>query len=150
MSRRRIAVLTAQIEEYGQTVFLRGLIRSAFEHDIEVSVFSMFQKIQSSIAREKGDSSIFDLVNYSLYDAIVVVPNTIHTPGIVDEIEEKIKSTYNGPVLYIDRDSEDFYSFKINASHSLYKVVSHLIEDHNLTDIGFISGIFKIFGENSV
>lgn len=140
MCRRRIAVLTAQIEEYGQTVFLRGLIRSAFEHDIEVSVFSMFQKIQSSIAREKGDSSIFDLVNYSLYDAIVVVPNTIHTPGIVDEIVDKIKSTYNGPVLYIDRDSEDFYSFKINASHSLYKVVSHLIEDHNLTDIGFISG----------
>ena len=140
MSRRRIAVLTAQIEEYGQTVFLRGLIRSAFEHNMDVSVFSMFQKIQSSIAREKGDSSIFDLVNYSLYDAIVVVPNTIHTPGIVDEIVEKIKSTYNGPVLYIDRDSEDFYSFKINASHSLYKVVSHLIEDHNLTDIGFISG----------
>ena len=140
MSRRRIAVLTAQIEEYGQTVFLRGLIQSAFEHNMDVSVFSMFQKIQSSIAREKGDSSIFDLVNYSLYDAIVVVPNSIHTPGIVDEIVEKIKTTYNGPVLYIDRDSEDFYSFRINASLDLEKVVSHLIEVHGFTDIAFLSG----------
>ena len=62
--RRKIAVLTAQIEESGQTIFLRGLLRSAFSHGYDVSVFSMFQKIQSSLAREKGDSSIYDLINF--------------------------------------------------------------------------------------
>lgn len=138
--RRKIAVLTAQIEESGQTVFLRGLLRSAFSHGYDVSVFSMFQKIQSSLAREKGDSSIYDLINFSLFDAVVLVPNTIHTPGINEEITSRIKASYVGPVICIDKDSDDFRSMFISASHHLYKVVSHLIEDHGMTDIAFLSG----------
>ena len=37
-----------------QTVFLKGFLNRAFRHGSDVSVFSMFQKVQSSVAREKG------------------------------------------------------------------------------------------------
>ena len=138
--RKRIVILTAQTEENSQTVFLKGFLNRAFRHGYDVSVFSMFQKVQSSVAREKGDSSIYDLVNFELFDAVVLIPNTIHTVGVLDEILKKIKNVYNGPVISIDKELEGFLSLNMHSSDHLEKVVSHLIEVHGLKDIAFLSG----------
>ena len=102
--KKRIAVLTAQIEEYVQTEFLHGFIKSAFEHKFDVSVFAMLQKMQSTLSREYGDSSIYDLINFDLFDAVVIIPDTILSAGILRDLVDKIKAEYDGPVFSIDRE----------------------------------------------
>lgn len=143
--KKRIAVLTAQIEEYVQTEFLHGFIKSAFEHKFDVSVFAMLQKMQSTLSREYGDSSIYDLINFDLFDAVVIIPDTILSAGILRDLINKIKSEYDGPVFSIDREIDGFNSIVINSSEHVEKIVSHLVEVHKVKDIAYISGKSEYF-----
>lgn len=138
--RKKIAILTAQTEENRQALFLKGFISRAFGHGLDVCVFSMFQKVQSSLAREKGDSSIYDLVNFDLYDAIVLIPDTIHAPGVMDGLIKRIRSDYKGSVISVDKEVEGFISINMHSSDHLERVVSHMIEVHGAKDIAFLSG----------
>lgn len=70
MKRKRIAVLTAEADEYTQGRFLSGFFGKAFELGYDVCVFSMYLKCQDTNSREIGDSNIFNLVEFDRYDAV--------------------------------------------------------------------------------
>ena len=77
MKRRKIALLVAQADEEYQSDFVHGALERAFAEDVDVYVFSMFIKYQSTRAREDGDSNIFSLVNYSEFDGVIVLSDMI-------------------------------------------------------------------------
>ena len=139
MSRKRIAFLCGQPEEYCQSLFIQGFNKVAFAADIDVCVFAMYQKYQDSTQREKGDASIFDIINYEKFNAVVVMADSIQTPGMVERIEERLDS-YKGKVLFIEGDTKKFPNEVQDNYHPIKKVITHLIEDHNLTDIAFLTG----------
>ena len=99
----------------------------------------MYQKYQDSMQREKGDASIFDIINYKKFDAVVVMADSIQTPGLAEKIEERL-TTYGGKVLFIEGDNTHFPNETQDNYHPIKKVISHLIEEHNLTDIAFLTG----------
>ena len=86
--RKRIALLLGQADEFYQSRFIDGFLRQAFKADLDVCIFSMYLKYQDTEARECGDKRIYSLVNYRLFDAVVVLPDTIQTPGMAQEIEK--------------------------------------------------------------
>lgn len=140
MGRRRIALLCGQPEEYCQELFIKGFNKVALAADIDVCVFAMYQKYQDSPEREISDSSIFDMINYPMFDGVVVMADTIQTPGVLDRIDSKIKSTFKGKVLVIESESDVFpYELQDNY-YPIKKLISHLIEVHNYTDIAFLTG----------
>lgn len=141
MVRRRIAVLAAQCEEKTQAVFLEGLAGEAFSLNYDVCVFSMYQKAQDTPLRERGDSNIFRLINYDLFDAVIILQDTIKTPGIAHEIELQVQRVFHGPVLVIDSESRYFPSMMIDHKTPIEKLVSHLIEVHGYHNIAFLNGI---------
>ena len=81
MTRKRIAVLTAQADEYTQGRFLSGFFEKAFQLDYDVCVFSMYLKYQDTASREVGDANIFNLIEFDKYDAVVICTDRIRTPG---------------------------------------------------------------------
>ena len=139
MSRKRIAFLCGQPEEYCQSLFIQGFNKVALAADFDVCVFAMYQKYQDSMQREAGDASIFDIINYSKFDAVVVMADSIQTPGLVEKIEERL-TTYGGKVLFIEGENDRFPNEIQDNYHPIKKVISHLIEEHNLTDIAFLTG----------
>lgn len=139
-SRRQIALLLGQPEEYHQKLFTQGFLREAFRLDCDVYIFCMFIKYQNTPEREKGDSSIFKLPDYSKFDAVVIMADTIQTPGLVKKIEEDLHDNFKGQVLFVDRESEYFESVAIDNYNPIKKVINHLIKDHGLTDIAFLTG----------
>lgn len=76
--------------------------------------FSMYQKFQESPIRNIGDSNIYNLVNFDLFDGIVFLIDTILCPGYGEALEKRISETYDGPVIVIDRESEYFESVMID------------------------------------
>ena len=80
MAKGKLAVLTGQADEAYQSDFLTGLEKQAFEEGYDVCVFSMYIKYQNTLEREKGDSNIFTLVDYALFDAVIVMADSIQTP----------------------------------------------------------------------
>lgn len=139
MRRKRIALLCGQPEEYCQRLFVQGFNKVALAADIDVCVFAMYQKYQDSMQREAGDASIFDIINYSKFDAVVVMADSIQTPGLVEKIEERLIG-YGGKVLFVEGENSRFPNEIQDNYHPIKKVISHLIEDHNLTDIAFLTG----------
>ena len=100
----------------------------------------MFIKYQNSREREIGDSNIYELINYKEFDAIILLIDTIQTPGKAKDIKEKIKSNFNGPVICVDADIEGFFCFWTDGYNSVYSLISHLIEVHGYRDIAFLTG----------
>lgn len=138
--RKRIGVLLAQIEENTQSRFMTEFIREAYARDYDVCVFSMYQKFQETELRNIGDSNIFQLAPFHLFDAILIMLDTILTPGLADSLQRRIKETFTGPVLVVDHESAFFPSVMMDHYTPVYKLISHLIEEHGYTDIAFLGG----------
>lgn len=138
--RKRIAVLLGQPEEYAYERFLKGFLEEAFRLDYDVCVFAMYIKYQNTPARCRGESSIFKLVNYSAFDAVVVMADTIQTKGVVERIERELHEGYSGKVIMVDQESEYFPSIHIDNYEPEKAVITHLIEKHGYKDIAFLTG----------
>ena len=139
-NRKRIALLLGQADEYYQSQFVEGFTGKAFEHDIDVVVFSSYLKYQNSRVREIGETSIFSLIPYKDFDAIAVMADTMQSPGLADSIEEIIHERCSCPVLFVDKESKYFPSIFPNHYDDAKRIVNHLIEDHGYTDIAYLTG----------
>lgn len=140
MKNNRIALLLGQADEAYQSEFIHGVMKYAFMKGISVCVFSMYIKYQNKKEREYGDSNIYNLINYDLFDGIIILSDTIQTPGVEKALEEKIKERFDGPVVAIDTDSKYFFSFWTDGYDSVYALMEHLIVEHGLKDIAYITG----------
>lgn len=139
--RKRIALLLGQPGEDYQKDFIEGFLKQAFEYDMDVCVFAMYHRIQESKPRETGESNIFKLIQYDLFDAVVILSDTIRTPGVLYNIEKLLKETYKGVVLCVDKESMNFPTIMMDNHVPIVKIVSHLIEEHGITDIAFLTGL---------
>lgn len=138
--RKRAAVLCGQPEEYIQELFLKGFTGEMMMHDMDVSVFAMYQKFQGTREREKGESAIFDLVNFSEFDAVCVIGDSIQSSDTIRKINRRIKKDFTGPVLYADKSVKDFPSVLQDNYSPIRKIIKHLIQRHGYKDIAFITG----------
>lgn len=140
MNRKRVAVLLGQVEENTQNLFMQGFLKTAFAFNYDVCIFSMYQKYQETPLRNIGDSNIYNLVNYDLFDAVVIMADTIQVPGVADALEEQIHTGFDGPVLVIDKKSKYFPNVMIDHYTPMRKLIDHLIEVHGYKDIVFLNG----------
>ena len=139
-NRGRIAILVGQADEEYQRRFIEGFLTQTCRADLDVCVFSMYRKYQSTVDRELGESNIFQLVNYDLFEGIVLLKDTIQTTGAVERIEEEIHEKFDGPVIVIEQESKYFDSICTDGYAPILELVSHLIEEHHYHDIAFLTG----------
>ena len=138
--RKRIALLVAQADEYYQSQFIQGFIDNAFKHNADVLVFGSYLKYQNNFGREVGETSIFSLVPFEEFDAVVVMADTLQSSGLSDSLEQMIHDHCKCPVVFIDKESKFFPSIFPNHYDAVKLLVNHLIEDHGYTDIAYLTG----------
>ena len=150
MADKKIALLLGQAEENYQQEFMKGVTKQAGLYGYDVCVFAMYIKYQNTKEREIGDSNIYNLINYDMFSGIIILSDTIQTPGVEKSIEERIHERFNGPVVCIDIDSPYFHSFWTDGYEAVYAEISHLIEEHNLQIllISQVVGIMFILRED--
>ena len=138
--RHCIAVIVSEICEDYQTMLIDGIRQSAAESGYNVAVFaSFFSGRSDSPLNEIGENNIFSLINYKLFDGFIVVPNSLERPGLLDNIVEQLKNTEK-PVVYIDKENDDFYSVCSDDYSSFKLITNHLIQHHGFTRINCITG----------
>lgn len=140
MARKKIALLVAQPDENYQELFIKGFLKEAYACDFDVCIFAMYQKYQETKSRERGNANIFSLPDYDLFDGIVIMADTIQTPGALKKLETELNEKYNKPVICIDKESESFKTIITDHYTPVKQVISHLIEVHGFTDIAFLTG----------
>ncbi len=140
MKRLKIALLVAQADEEYQSEFVSGAMKKALSEGVDLYVFSMYIKSQNTKDRDAGDSNIFNLIDYSLFDGVIVLSDMIQSQGVEASIEEKIHECFQGPVICVDKESKYFHTFWTDGYSAVYDTVSHLIEVHGMTDIAYLTG----------
>ncbi len=138
--RKRVGVLLAQLEENTQKHFMEAFIKEAYAHDFDVCVFSMFQKYQENELRNIGDSNIFTLIRYERFDGLVIMLDTIQTPGLEEKLLPEIKDKFHGPVIVVDRETDLFDFILMDHYTPIVELMDHFIDVHGYTDIAFLSG----------
>lgn len=139
MKRKKIALLVGQVQEQYQTEFTKGLLKSAFEQDMDVCVFSTYQRRPETDTEGVGESSVFSAIQYDEFDALIVLPDTIQNKGLIINMEKDFEA-FKGPVLYVDKETDKFPHITQKNRRPIYRVTEHLITQHGYKTIGFING----------
>ena len=139
-AKKRIAILVGQADENYQHQFIEGFLEKVFRENFDVCIFSMYKKYQNTTERETGESNIYNLVNFSLFDAVVYLKDTVQTPGVASALDERIHERFKGPVLCIDIESHHFPTLWTDAKTPVKELINHLIKVHGCKDIAFLTG----------
>lgn len=138
--RKRIALLTSELQELYQTQFIEGFLENAFKKDYDVCVFTTFLKEPESALKEIGEANIFSLINFDAFDAIVVMGDILRASDIMINIEKALLRSFKGKVLYIEKVSKYFPYIRMDHYEPMKLIVRHMIETHNCKDIAFVGG----------
>ena len=139
-SRKIIGVIISLADGPYQRTLIEGIQRRAYSLDYDVAVFSTFIKEGASEEWQYGEQNIYNVINYNLLDGIIIVPDTIKIEGLKERLEAKINRSFKGPVVSADLGLGDFESVYSDDIPPIKGVISHLIEEHNFTDIIFVTG----------
>lgn len=89
----------------------------------------------------RGESEIFNLINYKLIDGLILLSDTIFDKSVVRNIYVKCKAN-NIPLVCANDLTADFkHHVYIDNAHSMEQMVEHLISAHGCTKINFIGGM---------
>ncbi len=135
-----IAVMVAGIDEEYQNSIIEGINSSAKKYNVNVSYFSAFGGIMTNTLFDIGEYNIYKLVNYEIFDAAILLTNTIGDPSEKKAIIENVKKA-GIPVVILDCDDyPEFYNITIDNSAAMKEIVRHIITEHNAKVINFVSG----------
>lgn len=138
--RKLIAVFTSQADSTYQKNILTGIMEEAIANDINVAVFSSFIKEGTPDTFRMGERNIYNLPNFSLIDAVIIVPDTIKFSGVNEDLLTQIKNA-NKPVITIDYEYDGIPSVWHDDTSDIELLVDHLIDVHGCEIIDFYSGI---------
>ncbi len=143
MERRKcIGVFLGQPNLPFQTELLKHIRDNAFAAGCNVAVFSAMIYTGGYPNFQEGESQNVALANFDTMDAVIVVPDTLQaTENDGKEVMEYIRKNFQGPKVALDIESEGYQQFFCDDTDSVAFLVSHLIEEHNCTDIAFMTGV---------
>lgn len=138
--RKTIGVILSLADGDYQKKLIEGIELQARAFDYDVLVFSSFIKTGCSEEWQFGEQNIYNVINFSLLDGIIIVPDTMDLGDSAERVIEKIRREFKGPVVSVEIAVDGFYHVASDSVEPVKKIVSHLIEVHKLTDIAFVTG----------
>lgn len=139
-ARKTIGVILSLADGDYQNKLIEGIQTRAYALDYDVLVFSSFIKEGSSPEWQSGEKNIYNMINYSMLDALIIAPDTMQLEGCLEKVVADIKKKFKGPAVSVELELEGFHSIFSDDVKPIKKLVSHLIEEHNFTDIAFVTG----------
>ena len=147
MRRKCIAVCVTGYNWEYETRVVSGISKKCAELDINVLVFATLikhpplnvdRKLPKSIIR--GESEIFNLINYDLIDGIIILGDSIISENIITDIADKTAERNILVVNVNDPNHKLYRNVILSDKTAMELIMRHLIEVHHLTKVNFIGG----------
>lgn len=134
-----IGVCLSTIHEEDRFNFITELNKYAVRNNFRLLVFnSCADMYEQSPESNEGASAVFRLIPYEKLSALIVFPNIIYDPAIVEEIIENCR-IHNVPLISMDKQIGDI-TFSFNNSNVFEKLCCHVIEKHGARKIFLMAG----------
>ena len=138
--RKLIGVIISEVEGSYQNKLLKGIISECYALDYDVAVFSTLIKDSGLPEYKQGEKNIFNLMNFDLFDGIIVAGITLAIKDLPHEIEQLILKKCRCPVLFVDMSSRYFPSVYTNDRKPMEQLTDHLIDVHGYRKILCLAG----------
>lgn len=136
----RIAVLLGLATFDSQKKIMRGINAGAMADKCDVYYFMC--DAMNYITKNKyetGEYSIYSLPDFSQFDGVIVLMDTIHNLKVNNEIIERIREA-GIPCSSINRQIEGFICIQLDNYSGMYDIVEHLYQHHKVDKSFFILG----------
>ena len=137
---KKVAVVVSALDEEYQNNIIRGINRSAEENQLSVSYFAAFGGLVNSKRFDLGEYSIYDVIDYSKFDGILLMLNTFGDPVIRRKLLDRISAAHKPTVVFEPTDNPDFYDICIDNFSVMKELVNHIIKHHHAKVINCITG----------
>lgn len=134
-----IAVIISTIDEEYQSGILKGIQQYAAAVGITLEHFVAFGNVGSDTRHDTGEYNIFSLANFSRFDGVILVINTIQMADCLEQVLGRVREA-GIPAVCIDKDVPGMYTICIDNETAMQSMVEHFIIHHGFTRINYISG----------
>lgn len=134
-----IAVCMCKVYDERNYRIIRALNNFAVKNDYRLFVYHTCSDLYWKTLSEKGEQSVFDLIDYNITDAVVTFEEGVYAENVMTKIRRDA-AEYGKPVVSVGVEHDDCISIKFGYAKGFEQVVRHVIEQHGVRDIGFIAG----------
>jgi diguanylate cyclase (GGDEF)-like protein len=136
---KTIGVFATQVYQEFQETLSKGISKRARELGYNVAFFTNFLGY-AELQYEIGERKIADLPRYDKLGGIIILPDTMFDPELVNCIRGNIKKYSTCPVVSVRQKIDDYYNVLIKDDTVLDEIIRHFIADHGYKKINFLTG----------
>lgn len=139
--RKCIAVVISKPERKYQEGLLKGICKSAFANGMNVAVFAttLMEGMEEYLW---GEQQIYDLIQFERFAGIVYAIDSFYGNDCTEELSGKLIAVAKKgiPVVAIDGVVPGMPSYFNDDSNAVEDIINHLVGEHELTDIAYMTG----------
>lgn len=135
-----VAICTSRIHDGATYDFVNEINNLLVEQNCRVFVYHICSDFYWDNDEISADSAVFDLIDYSVVDAVILMDEKVKSQRITYKIIQGAKAG-NIPVLIIDKNHPDGISLCFDYKKGFEKIVRHVIEEHKVRHPHFMAGI---------
>lgn len=124
--------------EYVELVF-EGIRKKALESNVDIYAFVNYSSSSDGAADNEGEFCIFELPDFSTFDGVIALTNSINLTSERDYIREQIIK-HNLPAVSLEYPMDGIPYLYTDTYSGVYALTLHLIEEHNVRDVVYLSG----------
>ena len=140
MSRNTIAVCIVKMDENFQSDSIKAITKRAEERGLNVEIYNSFVELVNKDLHDKGEESIFELIDYRHLCGIILFPEKIKSSKVNEQIIRYGKE-HNLPVVSIDKKIPECISITFDYVHAFEEIVEHLINVHDCKRFYVMAGM---------
>ena len=134
-----IGVCLTKVQDDFRKDYLTYLYMNTVGSGYKLVVFNSLLDLYNGDVYDEGSKAVFDIINYDVFDAIVILCEGFYDTAKIDTIVERSKA-HGIPVILVHGEREGCYCIQKEYTEAYKHIVRHVIKDHGATDIFFIGG----------
>ena len=138
---RIIGVCLSMLPEEYRLQCVRALNKYAVQQGYRLFIFHSKTDFYLPLTpTDDGEMSIFQLIQYHMLDAMIVLPDTIKRDSVLQSIIDSCRS-HNVPVISIDKFLEGCVNFRFDYSNSFETLSQHVEQKHDAKRLFMLAGV---------
>ena len=141
-----IALCISRIHDLPNYEFINSLNNLLCLHKCRLFVYTICTELHmydEALHRfedvDRGDAAVYDLIDYDITDAVIIMDDKLKCHPLSQRIIDRARSN-NIPAVIIEGYYENCININFDHRTGMKSVIEHIIVEHGITDIHFMSG----------
>ena len=138
-NKKIIGVCLSKVQDEFGTDYIFNLHRFAADNDCKLIIFNSLRDLYFGDINDAGSAKIFDVINYDVLDALVILCDSLYDRNVVDSMIEKARA-HSLPVILLHGEGEGCFCIYHDYTSAYKQVIEHMINDHGVKSVVFMGG----------